>query len=336
MKAIDLFPYWADNRALLRGGLDLLREQDLDVRPAQGLPSVGEILRHIITTEEHWWHGGIHGAPWAEWRPQHWETLADQEKAAYRAARFPTLAAIRDGLEAAHAPVEAFLAGIDADDLCEKRRATWGEENTLRWIVWHLVEHDQHHRALVFTRLRLLGRTAPATFPRPGVMASTPAARWTEPADTLQVVPFWKPLFRSFRAAVAMLSPTDLAYRLVEDLPSNEELVRHVLVEHDRMLRWRDADASGDSAASSDGAPTSGSARLEGAESLAEAIDRALANTNAFLATIDQADLCSTRATAAGPQTLHHRLWYGREHVVHHRAQLFLRLRMLRRTPPAI
>ncbi len=345
MNAIDLFPYWADTRAPLLESLEVLSDEDLEQRPATGFPSIGQLLRHVITTEEHWWRGGILGDPWEAWRPDGWATFGAEQKEAYRIGRFPTLAAIRDGLTASRAPVDAFLRGFEAEGLCEKRRATWGEDNTLRWIVWHLVEHEQHHRAQLFTRLRLLGRTPPSTFPRLAVMATTPAKRWTGGADALQVVPYWKPLLASLRDAVVALGPADLGYRPAEGLPSIGDLVLHVLAGQDLLLR---RGVGPDLAGGASHLPARawripvpelyqalGEPFPDGG-AFAAAIDRVHAMTHTFLSGLRQADLVRTHRTPWGPQTLHHALWYAREHVVHHRAQLFFRMRMIGRTPPAM
>src|SRR5438105_2298883 len=80
MKAIDLFPYWTDNRALLAEVTGAVGGADLDFRPAPGLRSIGDVLRHMITTKEHWWHGGIHGKPYADWRAVGWERFTDAER----------------------------------------------------------------------------------------------------------------------------------------------------------------------------------------------------------------------------------------------------------------
>ncbi len=166
MQAIGLFPYWNDNRALLAELVQPLREEDLEFQPAPGLSSLGAVLRHIIVAEEHWWHGGIHGEPFEQWRPADWDRYTDEEKGAHRTRRFPTVASIIEGLRNAPAPIVGFLQDLDAWALCEKRRSTWGKENTLRWIFWHLVGHDQHHRGQVYTRVRMLGYEPPSTFPR--------------------------------------------------------------------------------------------------------------------------------------------------------------------------
>ena len=53
MKAVDLFPYWADNRALIVEAVRALRDEDLEVRPAPEFRSIGGVLRHLITAEKH-------------------------------------------------------------------------------------------------------------------------------------------------------------------------------------------------------------------------------------------------------------------------------------------
>src|SRR5437870_783870 len=82
--------------------------------------SIGDMLRHVIMAEENWWHGGIQGKPYAEWRAPGWERLTDAEREESRRRRFPTVPSILEGLEAAHRPVEGFLKDQDAADLCEK------------------------------------------------------------------------------------------------------------------------------------------------------------------------------------------------------------------------
>ncbi|MGH2402893.1 MAG: DinB family protein [bacterium] len=346
MKAIELFPYWADNRALLAETIAPLREHDLKFRPADGLLPLGDILRHILTTEEYWWHGGILGEPFEAWRTAGWEAFTPDQEAAYRAGRFPTLSSIREGLETVHAPVAQFLTQTDAALLCEKRRATWGEDNTLRWIFWHLVEHDQHHRAQVFTRLRMLGYTPPSMFPRPAVMGMTPATGWQSGDEEIgNIVPFWDRVRRDLRGAVAGLSERDLAFRPAGTLPSVHDLILHIFTWEDFLIRqnlrgdidrawWKIEGSVWQIPVASlaqhvgDQFPTIGS--------LVEGLDTVADSTRSFVNTLPMQDLPKVHATPWGPQTVHHTVWYAREHMVHHRAQLFLRMRMLGRTPPDI
>ncbi len=353
MKAIELFPYWRDNRALLVDVIAGLPDEELGVSPAPGLRSLGEVLRHVITSEEYWWHGGIMGAPYDRWRPQdkrfsaeEWDRLPSEEKETWRTRRFPTMVAVVEGLRAAHAPVEAFLGDLDAADLCEKRRATWGEHNTLRWMLWHMVEHDQHHRAQIFTRLRMRGHSVPQIWPRPGVMAGTPAHNWRpDDVDITDVVPFWKQVHASLRQATAALSDEDLTFSHMPERPTIQDLLLHIFIWEDFLIRqnlkrqlgtasgriqgwfWR-SDVSQMAANVGSYFPT--------VAALLEAMAEVHAATQTTVAGLSVADLTKTVETPRGPQSVHHLLWYAREHTVHHRAQLFFRIRMTGGTPPSL
>jgi uncharacterized damage-inducible protein DinB len=346
MRAIELFPYWEHDRALLLEMIANLADEHLAFRIQPGFPSLGGMLRHLITTEEHWWHGGILGEPYPAWRPEGWERWTAEEKEAYRARRFPTVASIREGLRAAHAPVVAFLCDLDAWALCEKRVATWGESNTLRWIFWHLVEHDQHHRAQIAVRLRLLGYRLPPLVPHPAVMAQTPAVRWRPgEVETKHIVPYWDDVHTVLRDAVAPLAAPDLAYRPSGDLPTVHDLVLHIIVWEDFLMRqvvggerirhwWRIEGSWWQMPLGDLGAQIG--ARFPSGESLVEALDRVHAHTNVVLGGLTIADLVRTHPMPWGEATTHYILWYAREHTVHHRAQLFLWLRMLGRLPPDV
>ena len=69
---------------------------------------------------------------------------------------------------------------------------------------------------------------------------------------------------------------------------------------------------------------------------LLEAMDTVHASTRAFIEGFPPSDLGRTLETPSGPETVHHTLWYAREHTIHHRAQLFFRMRLAGRTPPEI
>lgn len=346
MKAIDLFSYWADNRALLAEAIAPLREPDLEFRPSGKLRPLGDILRHILTTEEWWWRGGILGEPFEVWRASNWDTLTDEEKAAHRARRYPTLASILDGMQAVHAPVAQFLTTTEAVLLCEKRRATWGRENTLRWIMWHLVEHDQHHRGQIFARLRLLGYDPPPTFPRSAIMGATPAASWQNGEEEVRnVVPFWKQVRSILRDAVATLEDRDLGFRPAPGLPSIHDLILHIFVWEDLLIRqnlrgetnqgwWKIQESFWKPAVQSLAEHLG--AHYPSVASLLEGLDAVRDATDQFMSTLTLPDLAKKHETHWGPQTVHHALWYAREHMVHHRAQIFLRMRMIGRTPPEI
>ncbi len=345
MKAIDLFPYWNDNRGLLIEIAGALRDEDLDFRPAPALRSLGEVLRHVITAEEFWWHGGIQGKPYEEWRPG-WERLTDEEKHEHRRQRFPTTQSILEGLEAAHAPVDAFLKELDAAELCEKRRAAWGDHNTLRWILWHLVEHDQHHRGQVITRARMRGHSPPQIWPRPRAMSRTPAADWQagEVAIT-DIVPFWKHVHATMRDAVGALTDADLTSTHAPGRPTIHDLVLHIFIWEDFLIRQNLGRQMGVGSGNIQGwfwrSEVSQMAANVGpyfptVAALLDGMDAVHAATRELVQGLAVTDLARSVETPGGPETVHHLLWYAREHTVHHRAQLFFRMRMAGRIPPEI
>ncbi len=254
-----------------------------------------------------------------------WERYTEEQKQAYRGEQFPTLASILDGLQAAHAPVVQFLETEPAASICEKRRAAWGEDNTLRWIFWHLVEHDQHHRGQVYTRLRLLGHNPPSTFPRQGVMGSTPAAAWKAGEEEVwNVIPFWDQVRSSLREAVGSLPERDLAFRPAEGLASIHDVILHLFTWEDFLIRenlqgqmsqgwwkiegwfWK---SNAHSLAQDIGA------RSPTTASLIEGLDAVRDATKSFLNGLTPGDLAKTHDTPWGPETLHHTLWYAREHM---------------------
>lgn len=346
MRAIELYPYWDDNRALLDELIAPLTDADLAFSPSPGLPSLGAVLRHIITTEEHWWYGGILGKPYAEWRPEGWERFTGEQKEAYRVRRFPTGTSIRAGLIQAHAPVAAFLRELDAWALCEKRRAIWNETNTLRWILWHLVEHDQHHRALVYARVRMLGYDPPPLFPRPAVMNWTPAVSWRPgEAEVGHIVPYWDRVHTQLRQAVGSLAASDLQFQPWPGLPTAHDIILHVVIWEDFLIRqalggndddrpWDIEDTLWHISMHELGRRLR--ARFATVESLVRVLEEVHRATRTRLARLTLPALARTIDTPWGSQTVHHALWYAREHTVHHRAQLFLRMRMRGYTPPEI
>ncbi len=346
MKAIDLFPYWSDNRAHLMEIAGVLRDEDLEFRPAPALRSVGEVLRHVITAEEHWWYGGIQGKPYDEWRPAGWARLTDEEKHEHHRQRFPTIGTILGGLQTAHAPVEAFLKELDAADLCEKRHATWGDQNTLRWVLWHLVEHDQHHRGQIYTRVRMRGHTPPQIWPRPGVMGRTPARDWRAGEVAIaDIVPFWKQVHATMRQAVGALTDADLTFAHAPGRPTIHDLVLHIFIWEDFLIRQNLGRQMGTASGNIQGwfwkSDVTQMARNVGpyfptVASLLEGMDAVHAATRAFVEGLTVTDLAKMVETPGGPEAVHHLLWYAREHTVHHRAQVFFRMRMAGRTPPEI
>jgi len=50
------------------------------------------------------------------------------------------------------------LETLELDDLNKIIEFPWDEEGRLGWIVWHVIEHEIHHRGELSLILGMLGR----------------------------------------------------------------------------------------------------------------------------------------------------------------------------------
>jgi uncharacterized damage-inducible protein DinB len=108
---------------------------------------LGTVARHIANTEEGWLRYV------AARELDAWPSLVHED---YR-----TVASIKALLARVHDWTTAYLATLEASDLDRTIRAPWDEDLSLRWIVWHVLEHEIHHRGEIFLMLGLLGLEAP-------------------------------------------------------------------------------------------------------------------------------------------------------------------------------
>ncbi len=58
------------------------------------------------------------------------------------------------------------LAGYDLAEPChpgvdQAIVLPWGPQVPLRWVIWHVLEHEIHHRGEIYLMLGLLGMEAP-------------------------------------------------------------------------------------------------------------------------------------------------------------------------------
>ena len=146
MNTKDLFAHWNEVRSGLLSALDLLTDSQLDFKPREGLWTVRETVVHLAGTEDGWlryytanrWHENI---------PQ--------------AEDYPTIASLKELLAEMHRrTLEQFSQ--DADALMEQVCSLpWGGQVTMGWAVWHVLEHEIHHRGEVYLMLGMMGIEAP-------------------------------------------------------------------------------------------------------------------------------------------------------------------------------
>jgi uncharacterized damage-inducible protein DinB len=144
MKLSEMFAHWEEVRKVLLAIIDQFSEEELSYAPFEGSWPAGQIMLHIADCEDNWLHGVVRG----EFEPWVFYELAD----------YPTKEAIKGMLEAAHQRTTAFLASLDEDDLETEYELSNGDIFTLRWIIWHVLEHEIHHRGELSLIVGLLGR----------------------------------------------------------------------------------------------------------------------------------------------------------------------------------
>jgi uncharacterized damage-inducible protein DinB len=148
MNAKEMLYYWNAVRQGLNEALDLFSDDELHFRPAEGLWSLGKVALHIANTEEGWFEYVARRLV-LEWPPE--STLNE----------YPSIPDVKRELEKVHTRIEAFLEPLSDTDLDQIIQAPWGSQFPLHFVLWHVIEHEIHHRGEIYLMLGLLGREAP-------------------------------------------------------------------------------------------------------------------------------------------------------------------------------
>ena len=139
IKLYSLFSDWESIRQEMIDGVSDLKKDQLNYIPPGGLNSIAGLLRHIAETEN-WWVGDvILGIPYKD---------ITREDA-------PGIRQILACLEKSHEQVVHVLKAATTDTWDKVYKIPQGHSFTLRWIVWHLFEHECRHRGQIFMLMRL-------------------------------------------------------------------------------------------------------------------------------------------------------------------------------------
>jgi uncharacterized damage-inducible protein DinB len=138
-----MFKHWEQVRADLYATIEMFSDEELIYAPFDGSWPVGQIMLHIADNEDNWLHGVVRHEfnPWIS----------------YNLADYPNKAAIKDLLENARKRTVAFFENLDENDLEKVYTTPNGEAFSLDWIIWHVLEHEIHHRGELSLALGLLG-----------------------------------------------------------------------------------------------------------------------------------------------------------------------------------
>ena len=147
MNANELFGHWGVVRRGLVHALDSLADEQLDFVPREGLWSLGTVARHIAGAEEGWFRYVVIR------ERDGWPDYAVED--------YPTVESIKGLLADVRARTVAYLEVVDVADVDRVIETPWGEKLSIREIVWHVLEHEIHHRGEIYLMLGLLGMEAP-------------------------------------------------------------------------------------------------------------------------------------------------------------------------------
>ena len=141
----EFFGHWKWVRKGLLETLEKFEEHELGYVAYPGGMPVGRILLHIADAEEGWFRHVI-------------TRERDDWPMDYTLENYPDKEAILGLLEEVHDKTQAYLSGLTLEDLGEKIQ--WGPHGSfgLSWIIWHVLEHEIHHRGELSLILGILGR----------------------------------------------------------------------------------------------------------------------------------------------------------------------------------
>jgi uncharacterized damage-inducible protein DinB len=148
MNVVEEFAYWRVVRRGLLEALDMLNDDQLAFVPREGLWSLGQVACHIAKAEDGWFRYAV------TCELSQWPAAPDRADCA-------SVAAVRSLLDRTHAHTVALLEATAVARLDDPVDVPWGEELTLREIIWHVIGHEIHHRGEIYLMMGLLGLEAP-------------------------------------------------------------------------------------------------------------------------------------------------------------------------------
>ena len=140
-----LLSTWAQVRAGLLTTLEKFSNEELSFRPVAKGYSVHEIALHIANEED----GEVRFGLTRE---------LPEFPGGFDAERYNTKSTIVGVLDEVHQRTLAYLNDLTDDDLGEMVETPWGAKSRRAELLWHVIEHEVHHRGELSLMLGLLGR----------------------------------------------------------------------------------------------------------------------------------------------------------------------------------
>ena len=145
MEPIKFFAHWKQVRADLFITIDHFSEAELSYLPLEDGWSVGQIMLHIADAEDGWLLCVL-------------TRELDEWPDYYTLANYRDKLAIKQALELVHSRMVNYIKALKETDLSRTITAPWGAELLVGWVLWHVLEHEIHHRGELSLILGLLGR----------------------------------------------------------------------------------------------------------------------------------------------------------------------------------
>ncbi len=131
---------WETYQGYLTNTIAPLASEQLALRAASNLRSIGILAAHIIAARVVWFHAVMGEGP-ADLMPM--RTWDDYDPIRQNAAELIA------GLEATWSLIQECLARWTAADLDRTFQQPDGPVSR-QWIIWHVIEHDLHHGGELF------------------------------------------------------------------------------------------------------------------------------------------------------------------------------------------
>ncbi len=144
MNPAALFSPWQAIRKDLIAMIDLFTIEEMDYRPFSSSWSVREIFLHIAETEDFWIREVVQKQP-----PVTSEDLT---------TNLPIKTLIKTRLMDSFELTQQLLEGLTVEDLEQLIQLPDGAHFRLYDILWHVIEHEIHHRGELSLVLGLLGK----------------------------------------------------------------------------------------------------------------------------------------------------------------------------------
>ena len=145
MKPSALFSHWQQVHQDTLQTIANFLPGDLAFKPFETSWTAAQIMLHIAEAEEGWFQYVV------------LHKLDDWPKQ-YTPENFPTREDILSALQKVHQQTQRYLASLDESDLEREIISPWGDKFQLGWIIWHVLEHEIHHRGELSVMLGMLGR----------------------------------------------------------------------------------------------------------------------------------------------------------------------------------